>query len=237
MKRFYKSASVAATADGWTVALDGKPIKTPAKRAFVAPTLALAEAAAAEWHAQGDEIAPTKMPVTKSVNTALDRTEREFEAVASIVAEYGGTDLICYRADGPEGLIERQAAAWDPLVEWALSRYNARLITTTGVMHALQPEEGRRSLAEAVREFSAFELTGLYDLVALSGSLIIGLAVAEGRLSPDAGWQVSRVDNLWQEEQWGVDEEATSKAAYKAKEFSHAWRLITLARPQQRKAG
>lgn len=230
MKRFYKSASVVATADGWTVALDGRPIKTPAKRPFLAPTPALAEAAAAEWDVQGDEISPTIMPVTKAVNTALDRTGPEFDAVASMVADYGGTDLICYRADGPEGLVERQAAAWDPLIAWAQSRHAARLITTTGVMHTLQPADGQRNLAEFVRGFSAFELTGLYDLVALSGSLIIGLAVADGRLSPDEGWRISRVDNIWQEEQWGVDDEAAAQAAFKAKEFDDAARFISLVR-------
>lgn len=230
MKRFYKSVDVAEIEAGWSVSLDGKLIKTPAKRPFAAPTKALAEAAAAEWDRQEGEIKPAAMSITKSVNTALDRTMPDYEAVADMVAEYGGSDLICYRAEAPVGLIERQAAAWDPLLEWSASHLKARLITATGVMHMLQPKEGQDALAAAVRSHDPFELTGLYDLVALSGSLIIGLAVADGHMTPDQGWATSRVDHVWQEDQWGVDGEAATQAAYKAEEFAQAARLIGLAR-------
>lgn len=230
MKRFYKSVDIAEVEAGWSVALDGKLIKTPAKRPFAAPTKALAKAAAAEWDRQEGEIKPAAMPVTKAVNTALDRTMPEYEAVAEMVAEYGGSDLICYRADAPAELIARQAAAWDPLLDWSASHLKARLITAVGVMHMLQPEDGQAALADAVRRHDPFELTGLYDLVALSGSLIIGLAVAGGHLTPADGWATSRVDHLWQEDQWGVDDEAAAQAAYKAEEFAQAARLIGLAR-------
>lgn len=230
MKRFYKAVELVEAERGWTVALDGKPIKTPAKRLFTAPTRALAEAAAEEWAGQEDEIKPASMPITKAVNTALDRTEPEYDAVADMVAEYGGSDLVCYRADSPDGLIARQAVSWDPLIAWTAERYGARLITTVGVMHALQPEEGQAALRAAVEAHDPFELTGLYDLVALSGSLVIGLAVADGELTPDQGWAASRVDHIWQEDQWGVDDEAAAQAAYKASEFAQAARLIELAR-------
>ena len=230
MKRFYATVDLAEIAGGWTVALDGKPIKTPAKLPFAAPTRAMAEAAAAEWGEQGAEIAPASMPITKAVNTALDRTAPEYEAVADLVAEYGGSDLICYRAEAPDGLIARQRAAWDPLVQWAADRHQARLITTSGVIHVLQPETGQQALRDAVRAYDPFELTGLYDLDALSGSLIIGLAVAEKEMTPEDGWAASRVDHSWQEDQWGVDDEAAAQAAYKAAEFAQAARLIELAR-------
>lgn len=230
MKRFYKSVDVAELTSGWSVALDGKPIKTPAKRPFAAPTRAMAEAAAAEWDKQDGEIKPAAMPITKAVNTALDRTAPEYDAVADMVAEYGGSDLICYRAEAPAGLISRQAAAWDPLLDWSASHLKARLITAVGVMHTLQPQEGQDALAAVVRQHDPFELTGLYDLVALSGSLIIGLAVAGGHMTPTEGWATSRVDHLWQEDQWGVDDEAAAQAAYKAEEFAQAARLIELAR-------
>ena len=230
MKRFYKSVDVAELEAGWSVALDGKPIKTPAKRPFTAPTKAMAEAAAAEWDDQEGEIKPAAMPITKAVNTALDRTAPEYDAVADMVAEYGGTDLICYRAEAPAGLIARQVAAWDPLLEWSASHLKARLITAVGVMHMLQPKEGQDALAKIVRQHDPFELTGLYDLVALSGSLIIGLAVASGHMTPAEGWAASRVDHIWQEDQWGVDDEAAAQAAYKAEEFEQAARLIRLAR-------
>lgn len=230
MKRFYKSVDVAELKGGWSIALDGKLIKTPAKRPFSAPTKALAEAAAAEWGGQEGEINPAAMPITKSVNTALDRTMPEYEAVAQMVAEYGGSDLICYRAEAPAKLIARQAAAWDPLLEWSALHLNARLISAVGVIHMPQPKEGQDALAAAVHKHDPFELTGLYDLVALSGSLIIGLAVAGGHVTPAEGWATSRVDHIWQEDQWGVDDEAAAQAAYKAEEFAQAARLIELAR-------
>lgn len=230
MKRFYKTAAVREIDGGWTVALDGRPIRTPAKAAFRAPTRAVAEAAADEWAGQGAEIRPADMPITRSVNTAIDRTLREFDAVAAAVAEYGGSDLTCYRAEQPDGLRARQAEAWDPLIAWADEALGARLIPTTGVMHALQPEEGQRALAEAVRRHDAYELTALYDLVAISGSLVIGLAVSAGRLEAGPGWSLSRIDETWQQEFWGVDEEAARVAAYKRAEFANAARFLSLLR-------
>ncbi|MEL7465288.1 MAG: ATP12 family protein [Pseudomonadota bacterium] len=230
MKRFYKEVQVIEAQGGWSVALDGKPIRTPAKTPFVAQTAAMAEAAAEEWRAQEAEVKPAEMPVTKAVNSAIDRTAVEYEGVVEMVAGYGGSDLLCYRADGPEGLIARQAEAWDPLLLWAAKAHGARLLTTTGVMHALQPEDGQRALRAAVAAHDPFELTGLYDLVALSGSLVIGLAVSSGRLSPEEGWTISRIDETWQEEFWGVDEEAAKVAARKAGEFAAAARFVELAR-------
>lgn len=229
MKRFYKQAKAAEADGGWTVTLDGKPIRTPAKAAFIAPSRAMAEAAAAEWAAQETHVKPAEMPITRAVNTAIDRTGPEHAAVVEIVAAYGGTDLISYRAEAPEKLRARQAAAWDPLIDWAAETHGARLITTTGVMHALQPEEGQRRLFEAVAGFDPFRLTALYDLTALSGSLIIALATAKGRLAPEEAWGLSRVDELWQQEQWGVDAEAEAVATRKAGEFAAAARFLSLA--------
>ncbi|MEO1613500.1 MAG: ATP12 family protein [Pseudomonadota bacterium] len=183
-----------------------------------------------ERRAQEAEVKPAEMPVTKAVNSAIDRTSVEYEGVVEMVAGYGGSDLLCYRAEGPEGLIARQAAAWDPLLVWAVEALGARLMTTTGVMHALQPEDGQRALRAAVAAHDPFELTGLYDLVALSGSLVIGLAVSAGRLAPEDGWAISRIDETWQEEFWGVDEEAVKVAARKSGEFAAAARFVELAR-------
>lgn len=228
MKRFYKTAEPLETAEGWTVALDGKPIRTPAKSRFVAPNGAVAAAAAAEWAAQEGEVRPATMPVTRAVNTAIDRTAGDREAVADIVAAYGGSDLICYRAEEPAGLRARQAEAWDPLLAWAEARFAARLIPTSGVMPIRQPAEGLARLRAAAGAYSPLGLTALHDLVALSGSLVIGLAVAEAHLSPDMGWRLSRVDEAWQEEFWGVDEEAAAAAAVKAADFAAAARLIGL---------
>lgn len=234
MKRFYKAAAASEADGGWTVTLDGKPLRTPAKAPFLTPGRKLAEAAAAEWEAQQGEVKPADMPVTKSVNTAIDRTAVEFEAVAEAVAAYGASDLICYRAEAPAGLRERQNEAWDPLIAWAQEAYGARLITTTGVMPQLQPAEGSRRLADAVSAFSAFQLTALYDLTALSGSLIIALAVASGRLDAEEGWRLSRIDEDWQKELWGADDEAEAVAARKSGEFAAAARFLELLAEDER---
>lgn len=227
MKRFYKAARAAETDAGWTVHLDGKPIRTPAKAAFIAPK-AVAHAAADEWEAQTGTVKPGTMPITRAVNSAIDRTGPEYKAVVEMVAAYGGSDLICYRAEGPEELVQRQLAAWTPLIAWAEDRFGARLVTATGVMHVLQPADGQARLAEAVGTYQPLALTALYDLVALSGSLIIGLAVAEGRLDVTEGWSLSRIDETWQAEQWGVDDEAAALATRKEGEFRAAARLLTL---------
>lgn len=230
MKRFYKQAIATECDGGWTVQLDGRAIRTPSKAPFVVPTQALAKASAQEWDAQAENVLPATMPATKSANTAIDRTGPEFDQVVEMVAAYGGSDLICYRAEAPDALIARQAAAWNPLIEWAKAAYGAELRTTSGVMPTLQSADGQERLAEAVAAFSAFELTALYDLVALSGSLIIGLATAGGRLSVDEGWSLSRVDETWQQEQWGVDDDAAATAAIKRGEFAEAARFLTLVR-------
>lgn len=227
MKRFYKAATAGEAENGWTVHLDGKPIRTPAKAAFIAPENA-AKAAAAEWDAQEDVVNPGNMPITRAINSSIDRTAPEFDAVVEMVAAYGGSDLICYRADGPAELVNRQIAAWNPLIEWARDRFDAQLVTATGVMHTPQPEAGLQNLAKAVAKYEPLALTALYDLVALSGSLVIGLAVAEKQMSVEDGWANSRVDETWQAEQWGVDDEAAALAARKKGEFAAAAHLLTL---------
>lgn len=229
MKRFYKAAEAHDTGAGWTVHLDGKPIRTPAKAPFLAPE-AVAAAAAAEWDAQVGVVKPSEMPITRAVNSAIDRTAPEFDAVVEMVAAYGGSDLICYRAEGPEELVRRQLEGWTPLISWAESRFGAKLVTATGVMHTPQPSEGQAQLAAAVAQYDPLSLTALYDLVALSGSLIIGLAVAEAHFSVAKGWATSRIDETWQAEQWGVDDEAAALAARKQGEFTAAARLLTLVK-------
>lgn len=229
MRRFFKTAAAEEAEGGWTVTLDGKPIRTPAKAPFVIASAPAATAAAAEWAAQGEEIQPEAMRVTKAINTAIDHTTPRRAEVVEAVAAYGGADLLCYRAATPEGLAARQIAAWDPLLSWAATRYGAALETQTGVMHADQPAEALAKLSEAVGLYPPLALTALSDLVALSGSLVLGLAVAEGRLDYEAAWAASRIDESWQEEHWGVDADAARLAAYKAEEFAAAARLIALS--------
>ncbi|WP_118133764.1 ATP12 family chaperone protein [Oceanicella sp. SM1341] len=227
-KRFWKAAGVAEAEGGHAITLDGRPVRTPAKAALVLPTRALAEAVAAEWDAQGETVDPASMPLTRLSNTTLDRVGPAHDEVALMVAEYGGTDLLCYRAESPEALAARQAAAWDPLLDWAEATYGARLAPVAGVMHVAQPPEALARLAAAVAGHPPFRLTALADLVSLSGSLVIGLAVAEGHLSAEAAWPLSRIDEDWQSEQWGSDDEAEAQAALKRADFLRAEHMLAL---------
>lgn len=227
-KRFWKETALTETDAGFGVALDGRPVRTPAKAALILPTRAMAEAVQAEWDAVEDQIDPRTMPFTRTANAAIDKVAVQKTEVADMIADYGGTDLLCYRADEPQELRARQDAAWDPLLDWAAETHGARLRVTSGVMHLAQPEEALAPLRKTVRECSPFQLAALHDLVALSGSLVIGLAVGPGQEAPEALWDVSRVDETWQEEQWGKDEEAQIQAALKRTAFLHAarvWRL------------
>lgn len=227
-RRFWSEAKAVEAEGGFAVHLDARPVKTPVGLAFVAPTLAMAEAAAAEWNAQGDKIDAMTMPVTRAVNVALDRVIPERDAVNEIVAAYGETDLLCYRAEWPAELAERQAAHWDAPLAWAASRHGARLILAQGVMHVAQPPEAVAALRAAVEALSPWRLTAAHELVALSGSLVLGLAVLEGEIAPDAAWTASRVDEDHQAEQWGADEEAAAHAERRRKDFLQAARFLTL---------
>lgn len=228
MKRFWKTVSIIQAGDGFAITLDDRSIRTPAKSALVVPTYALAKAIAAEWELQKEVVRPDQMPLTRAANSALDKIAHQRVAVVEILAEYGATDLICYRADGPETLSARQALLWNPLLDWAAERFTARLTPITGVMFAEQPPSALLSLQAAVEEHSVFELAGLHDLVTLSGSLILGLAVSDGFMSAAKAWPLSRVDEQWQEEQWGSDTEALDTAARKEADFLQAEKLLNL---------
>jgi len=221
-KRFWKNAEVVAVGGGFTVHLDGRTIKTPAKALLEVPTRALADLIAAEWQAQGERIAPETMPATRAANAAIDKVRGQFAEVAALVAAYGETDLLCYRAEGPAGLRARQDAAWDPLLNWSADRFGLRWVVVTGVMPQPQPPETLAVLDAHVARLSPFALTAFHDLVAMSGSLVIGLAVTEGRDTPEALWQLSRIDEDWQIEQWGGDDEARALAALRRQSFLDA---------------
>ncbi|SEN90516.1 Chaperone required for the assembly of the F1-ATPase [Gemmobacter aquatilis] len=227
-KRFWKQAKACACEGGHTVRLDGRTLKTPAKTPLVVPTRALAEAIAAEWDAQHGAVRPDTMPATRAANSALDKVATQFAEVADMIAAYGGTDLLCYRAIGPEPLVARQAAGWDPLLGWAAERYGAPLGTTAGVMHIAQPAASLAALSAAVHGQNPFQLAALHDLVAISGSLVLGLAVTEGRLDVDTAFALSRIDEHWQIEQWGPDDEAAALEAMKHQAMRDAARFYTL---------
>lgn len=229
-KRFWKEASVTELPEGFGVALDGRPVKTPAKAPLVVPTRALAEAIAAEWDAQEGSIKPQTMPTTRSANAAIDKVAAQKDEVVAMIAEFGGTDLLCYRAEGPEELVERQAALWDPLLEWAAQELEAPLEVTVGVLPVAQPEASLSRLHAHVAALDPFALAALHDLVSISGSLVLGLAVARGKVPVEDAWVISRLDEDWQIAQWGEDEEAAEIASLKREALCDAARIWTLAR-------
>ena len=227
-RRFWREAGIVPVAGGFEVRLDGRTVRTPAKAPLVLPGAALASAIAAEWDAQAEAVKPLTMPLTRMANSAVDTVAVEHAAVAERVAAYGGTDLVCYRAEAPEGLVARQAAAWDPLVDWAAVALAAPLTIGTGVVHIPQPAASLDALGRVVAALDFWDLAALHELVALSGSLVIGLAAIRTDRPRPALWATSRVDEDWQQDLWGVDEEAAELAAVKAQAFLDAARFFDL---------
>lgn len=221
-KRFWKITETTRTDDGHGVLLDGRPVRTPAKAPLHVPSEVLAMKIAEEFDAQTDRIDPTTMPFTRTANAAIDKVAVQHVEVADMLSEYGDSDLLCYRADAPDALIARQAEQWDPLLDWARTKLGARLEPRTGVIHAPQSPEALKALRDQVHTMSEFELAAFHDLVSISGSLIIGFAAKLGHKPADELWTISRLDEIWQEEQWGKDEEAQEMAAYKKSAFLHA---------------
>lgn len=228
-KRFWTKVTVERDDTGFAVRLDGRPIKTPAKTPLIMPTQAMADAIAAEWDAQDERVNPLSMPVTRSANAALDKTGPQHAEVADMIAAYGETDLLCYRADSPQGLVSAQNMAWDPLLDWAETALGARLALVSGVMFKAQDPSAIKTLNTQVHALDAFELTAFHDLVSLSGSLILGFAAIRNHLSAEALWPLSRIDEDWQIAQWGEDEEASALAETKRQAFLHADRFYHLS--------
>ncbi len=228
MRRFYKEAAVVEGGGGFALELDGRAVKTPARAPLAAPTRPLAEAIAEEWRAQGEKIDPHSMPLTGLANAAIDRIAPDPAAFAAGLAQYGESDLLCYRAEGPAPLVARQAEHWDPVLAWARRRYDIELKVAQGVMHQPQPEATIARLARAVSARSPFELAGLSPLVTVSGSLIIALALAEGELDLASAWAAATVDDQWQAEKWGEDAEAAHALANRRRDFEAGARLLSL---------
>lgn len=225
-KRFWKVAEVTAAEGGFAVTLDGRPVKTPAKAALQVPTEAMAQAIAAEWDAQVDKVDPNTMPFTRSANAAIDKVRIQHAEVADMLAAYGDSDLLCYRAASPTELVERQAALWDPVLDWARAALGAELEARVGVIHVPQDGAALKVLSQQTHALNDFELAAFHDLVSMSGSLILGFAAARGHLDVQTAWDLSRLDELWQEEQWGQDEEAQELIEVKKVAFEHAKRFF-----------
>jgi len=220
-RRFYDRVATAAVADGYAVQLDDKPVHTPAGRMLAAPRLELAEALAAEWQIQRDVIDPAKMPLTRLANSIIDGVSDALRPVAAEVEKYLASDLVCYRASGPPGLLERQARHWDPILAWARAALGAELRLGEGVVHVPQ-SEAVLAAARAAIPGDPWHLGAVHALTTLTGSALIALALARAHLSVEAAWAAAHVDEDWNMEQWGRDELAMERRAYRRAEFEAA---------------
>ncbi len=228
-KRFWESVDTEASGGGYSVLLDGRSVRTPLRAPLLLPTQAMADAVAEEWQGQVETVDPLSMPGTRSANAAIDKVTVQHGEVAAMLAAYAETDLLCHRATYPEGLIEQQKKAWDPVLAWAEQTYGVPLTVTSGVLPALHPSDSLTVYSEIVSGYRPFSLTALHDLVGLSGSLLLGLYVANALADPEVVWRLSRIDEDWQISQWGEDEEAVAEAKIKRGSFLHAARFLTLA--------
>lgn len=227
-KRFYKTASVQEHTGSFRITLDGRPVKTPGKRELALPTLELAEAIAAEWAAQGERIDPEAMPLTKIANTSIDAVSMELAAVAADIQAYAGNDLLCYRATDPDGLVKRQHANWEPLLAWAKTELGASFEVTKGVMPVTQPAAAIEAIGRAIQSLNAFQMACLHVMTTLTGSALLAIAHARGRLTADQAWSAAHVDECWQVEHWGSDAEAEEREAKRRAEFHAASRFLAL---------
>ena len=225
MKRFWKEVSVDPDRG---IRLDGKPVRTPGKQPLILPNAALAEAVGEEWRAVGEgaEIDPRAMPLTGLANAATERIDPA--AFAAALAAFGESDLLCYRAESPDDLVARQAALWDPLLDWARTRYDVHFEIAAGVMHRPQPPATIARLAEAVAARNAWQLAGLSPIVTIGGSLVAALALDEGAATPEEVWRAVELDEDWQAEQWGRDELSLGALESRRRDFNAGVRFLGL---------
>ncbi len=225
--RFYDTATAVAADGGFAVRLDDKPVHTPAGRVLAAPTLALAQAIAAEWNAQRDVIDPAKMPLTRLVNSIIDGVSDRAGPVAAEAEKYLTSDLVCYRATSPRGLAERQAKAWDPILNWAAETFGATFSVGEGIVHVAQPAQALAAAAAAMPG-DPWRLGAVHAVTTLTGSALIALALARGRFTAEQAWQVANVDEDWNREQWGSDETALEHSAARFAELQAAATVLSL---------
>jgi chaperone required for assembly of F1-ATPase len=230
MKRFYQKAEPSKRAGGYAITLDGKPIKTPGKRDLLLPNEALAAAIAEEWHSQETEVRTATIPLTRLATTTIDRVATQRDAIIRQTANYAATDLVCYRAAQPPALAARQQAVWQPLIDWAVLRYDAPLSVTAGVIPTNQSAASLRAFVTAVAEQDDFALTALHVATAACGSLVIGLALIEGHLDAERAFAASQLDESYQIEAWGEDAEQFERRRTLAADIQAAARFVSLLR-------
>lgn len=223
-KRFYKEVTVQAEADGsFSVRLDGRQARTSAKRLLTAPTQEFARRIAGEWQAQQEEINPATMPATRMAFAAHDAVQPDPEAALQEIIRYVGSDLLCYRAAGPDSLVLRQSQMWDPVLAWMDERYGARFALAEGVMHVAQPEATLAAAGAAVRaQAHPFAIAGMHVMTSLAGSALLALAVREGRLGVEEAWAAAHVDEDHQIALWGEDTEASERRRRRFADFCAA---------------
>lgn len=229
-RRFYREAAAVPAEAGWELRLDGRAVKTPAKRPLLLPAPALARALAEEWAGQGERLRPAEMPLTALAFTAIDLVRPRRAEVAAEIADYGGTDLLCYRAAQPPELAERQRALWQPLLDWVALAHDAHLLVTEGVTAVQQPAAALQALRSAVEAEDDFSLAALATAVRVSGSLVIGLALAGGRLDAETAFAAAELDETWELERWGEDAEAAKRRAGLLAELQACGRFFALLR-------
>lgn len=226
-RRFYKSVEIAAVDGNWHLTLDGGVVKAPSKNTLELPSEALAEAVAAEWKAQEEHINPASMPFTKLANTALDRVAPDRVRITDEIVSYANSDLLCYRAEQPVELVLRQTKMWDPLLEEFRSKHGAGFTCLAGVMHADQPQETLDAMRRAVEQLNPYQITGLHNAMTLTGSAIMALALTNSPSRAEELWAAAHVDEDWQIEQWGEDEEAVAHRALREAEFGSTAKFIS----------
>ena len=219
---FWTDVTTHSRDGGIQIELDGKPVKTPAKAALALPTPELADVVAQEWRAQVGTIDPGSMPYTRMANVAIDKVAFRMPQVRAHVLEYAQTDLLCYRAAGPSALVDRQADVWDPLLGWFAGRTGAALATGVGVMPVAQDVQALEKIAKTIDGFDPFQLAAFSEMVSLGGSFVIALGVAERHITAPQGWAASRIDEDFQTEQWGYDEDANILSSAKRADFERA---------------
>lgn len=226
-KRFYDRAEALERDGLFQVALDGRTARTPARRPLAVASRAVAEALAAEWQAQGEQIDPARMPLTRLVNSALDGVADQHEAVRAEIVRYAGSDALCYRAGEPEALVERQDRVWNPLIAELEQRIGGRFVMAQGVVFAQQPQSVLDAVARRVAAIPApVALAGAHNVMTLTGSTLLTLALAEGLIDADAGWAAAHLDEDYQSEIWGRDEEAAERRAVRRSEYDAAVLLL-----------
>ena len=225
-KRFYAHAGVVESTDGFGITLDDKPIRTPSGRTLVAPTREIADAMSREWEAQQENIDPLTMPLTRFGNSVVDAVVDRVEAVADDVAKYLGSDLLFYRAGHPEALVAREGAHWDPVLFWAADALGAHFILAEGIVHVRQPDS---AIAAAREAFPAdpWSIAALHVVTTLTGSALLALALMHGVLNPDQVWTAAHVDEDWNIDQWGVDQEVAARRAARLVDFRAAAGILT----------